>query len=51
MPPSTDLTTGLRVEPGIPAGLDRRDPADRLGFAGKTEARAALEPLRAELDA
>jgi PPK2 family polyphosphate:nucleotide phosphotransferase len=40
----------LRVEPGTPADLARRDPADRLGFASKVEGRARTEELRQELD-
>jgi PPK2 family polyphosphate:nucleotide phosphotransferase len=40
----------LRVEPGSPVDLARRDPGDRLGFADKAEGRARTEELRLELD-
>jgi PPK2 family polyphosphate:nucleotide phosphotransferase len=43
------LGTSLRVEPGQPAGLDRRDPRDRLGFADKEAGRERLRELVARL--
>jgi len=39
----------LRVEPGSPADLAGRDPADRLGLDGKSEGRAEVEELVEEL--
>jgi PPK2 family polyphosphate:nucleotide phosphotransferase len=51
MPAASGLIDQLRVAPGAGPGLNRRDPTDRLGLAGKKEARVALEPLLAELDA
>jgi PPK2 family polyphosphate:nucleotide phosphotransferase len=41
---------GLKVTPGQPAGLARRDPGDRLGLAGKTAAREQRNALLDELD-
>lgn len=35
----------LLVKPGKPANLAKRDPADKLGFGGKTQARAELAKL------
>lgn len=35
----------LRVEPGKPAALDRRDTADRLGLSDKESARAQVEEM------
>ena len=40
----------LRVAPGAPAGLEARDPADRLGLADKQSGGAALDDLRDRLD-
>jgi PPK2 family polyphosphate:nucleotide phosphotransferase len=42
---------GLRVEPGEPAGLAGRDPADRLGLDGKAAARRVVAELTEELRA
>jgi PPK2 family polyphosphate:nucleotide phosphotransferase len=44
------LLEHLRVEPGRPADLARRDPADRFGFADKAAGRARTEELQQELD-
>jgi PPK2 family polyphosphate:nucleotide phosphotransferase len=44
------LVERLRVEPGTPADLARRDPGDRLGFAGKDAGRARTAELRSQLD-
>jgi PPK2 family polyphosphate:nucleotide phosphotransferase len=41
----------LIVKPGEPAGLGRRDSADRLGLEGKESGRAILTELIAELGA
>jgi PPK2 family polyphosphate:nucleotide phosphotransferase len=41
----------LIVEPGTPAGLARRDPADKLGLSGKDEAAKVVEELLDELAA
>jgi PPK2 family polyphosphate:nucleotide phosphotransferase len=43
------VTKKLIVEPGTAAELARRDPADRLGLADKTEAARVVEELLAEL--
>ncbi|MEX2255990.1 MAG: PPK2 family polyphosphate kinase [Acidimicrobiia bacterium] len=40
----------LRVEPGTAAGIDGRDPGDRLGFADKDAGRVALDALAVRLD-
>jgi PPK2 family polyphosphate:nucleotide phosphotransferase len=40
----------LRVTPGQPAGLARRDPGDRLDLTGKTAAREQRNALLDELD-
>jgi PPK2 family polyphosphate:nucleotide phosphotransferase len=40
----------LQVRPGSAAGLDQRDPADRLGLADKQAGQAALEALAPTLD-
>src|SRR5918995_4261794 len=40
----------LRVTPGQPAGLARRDPGDRLGLTGKAEARTQRDALHDELE-
>ena len=37
-----DAVRSLRVEPGKPAGLSKRDPADRLGFTDKETGVALL---------
>lgn len=43
------LVDRLRVQPGTPAGLDGRDPGDRLGFPGQREGLERLEELVGEL--
>ena len=43
------LLTELRVVPGRPAGLSKRDPGDRLGFGAKEDGLARLTELVAEL--
>src|SRR5918995_5465570 len=40
----------LRVTPGQPARLARRDPGDRLGLTGKAEARKQRDALHDELE-
>jgi PPK2 family polyphosphate:nucleotide phosphotransferase len=45
-----DVMAGLQVPPGEPAGLARRDTADRLGFADKQAGRQALAATLDELD-
>ncbi len=40
----------LRVAPGQPAGLDRRDPGDRLRLSGKAAARDQHDAMLDELD-
>jgi PPK2 family polyphosphate:nucleotide phosphotransferase len=40
---AADAVRSLRVEPGKPAGLDKRDPGDRLGRAGKEAGIALLD--------
>lgn len=40
----------LRVTPGQPVGLARRDPGDRLGLTGKAEARTQRDALHDELE-
>jgi PPK2 family polyphosphate:nucleotide phosphotransferase len=39
------LLDAIRVAPGTPAGLADRDPRDKLGLAGKDEARAQVTEL------
>src|SRR5258708_40358267 len=46
----TDKVIGaLRVPPGEPANLAKRDPGDRLGFGDKADGSARLADLIAEL--
>lgn len=46
---AVDLSA-LRVVPGQPSGLDRRDPGDRLRLTGKAEARGQRDAMLDELD-
>ena len=48
--PVDDLTQPLRVPPGKPAGLQERDPGDRLGFSSKDDGKAAHEELVGALE-
>jgi PPK2 family polyphosphate:nucleotide phosphotransferase len=45
-----ELVRELRVTPGEAARLDRRNPADRLGFGAKDDGGALREPLALRLD-
>jgi PPK2 family polyphosphate:nucleotide phosphotransferase len=45
-----ELLASLRVAPGDAPRLDRRDPADKLGLEGKTQARGLVGELLVELD-
>ena len=44
------VLASLRVDPGSPAHLDRRDPSDNLGLSEKNGAQGALADALVELD-